>query len=81
MKLTPIAANQTLVSYNNGSEVFFSYRTPVAGYSPELGYVRTNKYYSQTTTKHINKYLNVNNHNLDCIFESVNQEVIDNMVG
>ena len=41
MKLTPIAANQTLISYNNGSEVFFSYSTPVAS----------------TTTKHINKYL------------------------
>ena len=80
MKLTPIASNQTLVTYNNGKEVFFSYRTPVAGYSPELGYIRTNKYYSQTTSKHINKYLNDNNHNLDCIFESVNQEVIDNMV-
>ena len=81
MKLTPIAANQTLVSYNNGKEVLFSYSTPVAGYSPELGYIRTNKYYSKTTTKHINKYLNDNYHNLDCIFESVNQEVIDNMVG
>ena len=56
MKLTPIAANQTLVSYNNGKEVLFSYSTPVAGYSPELGYIRTNKYYSKTTTKHINKY-------------------------
>ena len=81
MKLTPIAANQTLVSYNNGKEVLFSYSTPVAGYSTELGYICTNKYYSKTTTKHINKYLNDNYHNLDCIFERVNQEVIDNMVG
>ena len=81
MKLTPIAANQTLVSYNNGSEVFFSYSTPVAGYSPELGYVRTTTYYSKTTSRHINKYLDVKNHNLDCTFESVNQEVIDNLVG
>ena len=57
MKLTPIAANQTLVSYNNGSEVFFSYSTPVAGYSPELGYVRTEDYYSRTTSRHINQWL------------------------
>ena len=57
MKLTPIAANQTLVSYNNGKEVLFSYSTPVAGYSTELGYVRTKEWYSSTTTRHINKYL------------------------
>ena len=79
MKLSRIGYNKTLVVYNNGVEIFFSYDTPVAGYSPELGYIRTNKYYSKTTSRHINQYLNDNNHNLDCIFESVNQEVIDNL--
>ena len=81
MKLTPIAANQTLVSYNNGSEVFFSYRTPVAGYSPELGYIKTKTYYSKTTTKHINKYLFNSSSTLTISFKEVDQEVIDNMVG
>ena len=57
MKLTPIAANRNVISYNDGTEVFFSYSTPVAGYSPELGYVRTKDWYSSTTTRHINKYL------------------------
>ena len=62
MKLTPIAANQTEVSYNNGTQVFFSYRTPVAAYLPERGYVRTATYWSKTTSRHINKWLqNVNN--------------------
>ena len=61
MKLTPIAANRNLISYNDGTEVFFSYSTPVAGYSTELGYVKTEQWYSSTTTRHINKYLdNVN---------------------
>ena len=61
MKLTPIAANRNVISYNDGTEVFFSYSTPVAGYSTELGYVKTDKWYSSTTTRHINKYLdNVN---------------------
>ena len=58
MKLTPIAANRNIISYNDGTEVFFSYSTPVAGYSNELGYVRTEDWYSSTTTRHINKYLN-----------------------
>ena len=57
MKLTSIAANRTVLSYPNGSEVFFSYSTPVAGFSPELGYVKTSDYYSRTTTRHINQYL------------------------
>ena len=57
MKLTPIAANRNIISYNNGNEVFFSYSTPVAGYSTELGYVKSETWYSSTTTRHVNKYL------------------------
>ena len=57
MKLTPIATNQTSVSFNDGTEVFFSYRTPVAAYLPDRGYVKTDTFYSVTTSRHINKYL------------------------
>ena len=76
MKLTPIAANRNVISYNNGSEVFFSYSTPVAGYCPDRGYLRTEQWYSQTTSKHINKYLpDVTN------YTTVSQETINNLVG
>ena len=81
MKLTPIAANRNVISYNNGNEVFFSYSTPVAGYSPELGYIRTKTYYSQTTSRHINKYEQSRYQGLDAFFTMVDQEVIDNLVG
>ena len=57
MKLTPIAANQNEVEFTNGTQVFFSYRTPVAAYCPSRGYIRTAKYWSVTTTRHINKWL------------------------
>ena len=57
MQLTPIAANQTSVTFNDGTEVFFSYKTPVAAYLPSKGYVKTEKFYSVTTSRHINKYL------------------------
>ena len=57
MQLTPIAANQTSVSFNDGTEVFFSYKTPVAAYLPDRGYVKTDTFYSVTTPRHINKYL------------------------
>ena len=57
MQRSPIATNQTSVSFNDGTEVFFSYKTPVAAYLPEKGYVRTSKFYSVTTSRHINKWL------------------------
>ena len=74
MKLTSIAANRTVLSYPNGSEVFFSYSTPVAGYSPSNGYLKTEQWYSSTTTRHINKYLpdNIN-------ATVVSQEVINEL--
>jgi len=75
MKLTPIAANRNVISYNNGSEVFFSYSTPVAGYHPDKGYLRTTQWYSSTTTRHINKYLE----SVNCT--EVSQETINNLVG
>ena len=75
MKLTPIAANQTEVSYNNGTQVFFSYRTQVAAYLPSQGYIRTAKKWSVTTSRHINKWLGgVNN------VTEVTQEQLNNLV-
>jgi len=65
MELTPIAANQTLVTFPNYSEVFFSYKTPV---------VKTKTWYSQTTTRHINKYLE------SCTAKEVDQDVINKLV-
>ena len=57
MNLTPIAANQTVLSFTNGAQVFFSYKTPVAAYCPLRGYIRTEKFWSSTTSRHINKWL------------------------
>ena len=74
MKLTPIAANQTEVSYNDGTQVFFSYRTPVAAYLPERGYVRTATYWSKTTSRHLNKWLQKVNK-----VSEIDQGVLDNL--
>ena len=74
MKLTPIAANQNEVSFNNGTQIFFSYKTPVAAYLPEKGYVRTEKFWSVTTSRHINKWLkDVNN------VSEIDQSILDNL--
>tara|TARA_R100000781_G_scaffold73679_2_gene45974 strand:+ start:227 stop:478 length:252 start_codon:yes stop_codon:yes gene_type:complete len=75
MELKSLAANRTLLIFNRGiTEILFSYETPVAGYSDKLGYIRTDKYYSQTTARHINKYLGNTKHTV------VSQSVIDDLI-
>lgn len=56
MILRQVGSNQTELSLNNGNTLFFSYETPVAGFSPKLGHFKTETYYSRTTSKHINQY-------------------------
>ena len=75
MQLHSYATNRTVLIFNNGTtEIFFSYETPVAGYSDKLGYVKTDKWYSSTTTRHINKYLGDLKHTV------VSQSVIDDLL-
>ena len=57
MILRQVGSNQTELSFNNGTTLFFSYETPVAGFSPNDGHFRTSTYYSRTTSKHINNYM------------------------
>ena len=56
MQLTPLASNMTEVETDLG-RVLFSYRTPVAAYVYGVGYVKTDKWWSVTTSRHINKWL------------------------
>ena len=74
MQLKRIAANQTEVSLNNGTKVFFSYDTPVAAQLPDYEYVRTSTKWSVTTSKHINKWLE------GVIAAEVSQDILDNLV-
>ena len=75
MQLTPIAANQTQLNLNDGTEVFFSYKTPVAAKLPNYDYIRTSTKWSTTTTRHINKWLD----GVNAI--EVSQSYFDNLVG
>jgi len=76
MKLIPLASNMNLIRLNNGTQVLFSYRTPVAAHVPGEGFFRTNHNWSRTTSKHINKWLR------GAIgVASVDQSVIDNIAG
>jgi len=68
LKLKSIAKNQTEITLNDETTVFFSYETPVAAklsnnenISGSLNFVRTSKKWSPTTTRHINKWLESQN--------------------
>ena len=74
MQLTPLASNMTEVETDLG-RVLFSYRTPVAAYVYGEGFKRTEKWWSVTTTRHINKWLPENG-----TVEEVPQTYLDNFV-
>jgi len=63
MQLNRIGNNETVVSFASGTEVLYSYDTPVAGRrwlgdgSGAMQVFKTDKKWSVTTSKHINKYL------------------------
>ena len=59
MNLTPVFSNGTEVETAD-ARIFFSYRTPVAAYIFGRGYVRTEQFFSVTTSRHINKWLKSN---------------------
>ena len=74
MQLTPIASNMTEVETSE-ARILFSYRTPVAAYVFGRGYVRTEKWWSVTTSRHINKWLPENG-----TVKEVTQTYLDNLV-
>ena len=76
MRLTPIAANQTEIETDN-ARVFFSYKTPVAAYIFGRGYVRSEEFFSTTTSRHINKWIGITSKNDD--IERVPQDLLDNL--
>lgn len=74
MKLRNMGSNRTILSTGE-KEIFFSYNTPVAAFIPGRGYVRTNKKFSVTTSKHINQYLSGRQ------AETVDQSFLETLAG
>lgn len=56
MKLKNIGSNMTEAELNDGRLVLVSYSTPVAVHIPGEGAYKTEKRWSATTSKHINKW-------------------------
>ena len=75
MKLRPLGSNVNEIETITGNVVLFSYKTPVAAcLNGGRGFIRTNKKWSVTTSKHINKWLN------GAKAVEVDQDVLDRLV-
>ena len=74
MMIKRLGASKTILALPSGSEIFYSYDTPVAAQVAGELY-KTNEYYSRTTSKHITQYLNGRK------AEAVPQSMIDQLVG
>lgn len=59
MNIRPVGSNMTEVEID-GITVLVSYSTPVAAFVPGQGVLRTEKFFSRTTSKHITKWINAN---------------------
>jgi hypothetical protein len=60
MRVKQVSTTSTEISLADGTEVLFSYSTPVAALVPGRGWMRTEQFYSTTTSKHINAWLRKN---------------------
>ena len=81
ISLRQLGSNQTLLRIvpDTGTirEILFSYETPVAAWASDRGYMRSEKHYSQTTSKHIARWLASHN----ATAEMVSQDTIDALLG
>jgi hypothetical protein len=73
LRLTPLARNMTQLATPTAT-ILFSYETPVAALVPGLGYLRTDRHYSRTTSKHITQWLH------GATAETVPQATIDTLL-
>ena len=77
MKINNVGSNMTELSTNSGAVILFSYSTPVAAMLPSGQYIKTDKKYSATTTRHVNKWLQGVSANV----ETRSAEFISNLTG
>jgi hypothetical protein len=73
MRIEPIKSNMTVLVFEDGSSVLFSYETPVAA-CKNYQFYKTKTKWSRTTSRHINQWLE------GCSAIEEEQEFFDNLV-
>lgn len=74
MNLVNLGSNMNELILGNKS-ILISYETPVALHIEGMGYIVTEKKWSRTTSRHINKFLNG-----DKPYKTETQEFFDNLL-
>ena len=57
MEMKRTGPNTTIIQTAGGDRIFFSYSEPVAAWIVGRGFIKTDKFFSVTTSKHINQFL------------------------
>ena len=73
MRINHVGNNQTEIERKGGGIVLFSYNTPVAAFVPGKGGLCSTRFYSRTTSRHINAAIV----RWNCSRTDVSQSVID----
>ena len=73
MELRVVGPNQTEIELSDGSRFLFSYNTLVAAYLVGRGYVKSKRFYSKTTSSHVNSWID------GAFVDVVDQEAFDNL--
>ena len=72
MKLERLGTSKSVITLASGSQVFFSYNTPVIVQHSSGRLFQTMEHYSRTTSKHITQFLKA---------EKVEQSFINQFIG
>ena len=75
MRLNNIASNMTEITLANGTQILFSYKTPVASWENGQFY-KTEKFWSKTTSRHINKWAACPVSKPQAYFDTLTQESV-----
>jgi len=57
MRLRTIGTNHSVLEFESGVRVLFSYESPVAVFIPNEGYEQTDRFISRTTLRHIHTWI------------------------
>lgn len=58
MELKRLSPSMSEIVFSDGTRLLFSYETPVAARLSRGGNVKTDKYFSRTTSGHVSSWLN-----------------------
>lgn len=56
MELRHLTPSMAVLMFHDGLRILFSYDTPVAAYIPDKGYIKSDRFFSRTSSAHVSKF-------------------------